>query len=193
MSSVVAWGTERDPIGGVVPSVAILSPRDHVVNLQLAAPASAVLARPVVTPKASVPERDVPRVPEVCIPERAMSASPVGVVGATHDAYRGPATSLTDPSANRGSVLRRQRSSCQRVGYGSPLLWRRNPAQRRWLPLASRRNLRSRRVRLGRAVVDVRPRLTAGVRAEPLAACSIGGPALFTDSSRHKTEYTTWN
>lgn len=189
----MARRAEGHAVVDVVPAIRVRGPRLGVVDMQRAASIMASLARPVVTPEATVAVCDVGGVLEVGVAQRRVPASPVRMVRAAQVDFGRPDASSLDAPADGCLVRVRQRPTAKSGADVVALGLRRYPSRRRRLALPRRADLGPHVIATRWVVAEVRPGGPAGVRAEPLATGPVGGTALFAKSSNHKTEFTTWS
>ena len=194
MPSAMTRNTNGDPISRIVSPGRVGSPRLRVVHMDATTARTAVLARPVVTNENRSAVRDVLRVLEVGISQRRTPALPIGVSGTNQVRVCGwAATGQLGTPADRCFVFLRERAPSERSRDIRPLTCGNNTAGRSRLANPRRTDLRSHIGALGWVVTEIGPSGSAGVRTEPKPASFVGGPALFANTSRHKTEFTTWN
>jgi hypothetical protein len=193
MSSLVARSAQGDAVRRVVPELGVGCPRPGVVDVERASASSAVLTRPVIAGEAGIAVRHIRGVLEVRVAERGMPAGPVRVVRPRQVNVGRSDAGGSDTSTDSGPVFGRQGAAPDRCADAVALGLGERPACCRRLPSPRCSYLRPRLGSLRRVVPQVRPGRAAGVRAEPLATTPIGGSALLTHTSRHKTEFTTWS
>ena len=194
MPSVMTRDAKRDAVGRIVPPLGVRRPRLGMVDVETTASGMAILARPIVVSENGDPVGDVLGVFEVGVSQRRTAALPVRVsrTNQVQILRRTASRDLCAP-ADRSLVFGGKAAPGQRGGDVRSLALRDDPPGSGWLAHPRRADFRADTLPLGRVVSKVAPGGSAGVRTEPEATGLVGGSALFTNTSRHKTEFTTWN
>lgn len=192
MSSGVARPANRDAVGDVVAQCGVFCPRLEMVSVQARRVAlAAVTTCPAIAVKDGTTPTLVLGLAPLGTACGSRAALPIGMrrPDQMRVARRGASHSLDSGTDGRAMGVG-QRTAAQRCGDLVALLLRGYPPCCRRLSRSRCADLRSRILALSGIGMQVRPGRSAGAGAEPLTAPTIGLPALFADTSRHKPHLT---